>query len=136
MAVHSKHDLPHKYYGQSVVTHKCFHSFHSVTPQPIMSQCLFQSLLLVPHISSFSFDIYHILFFFSLSFHLHNFLRTDESYFSLLDYDFGDIFPVLQSLPSADWEGGAWLFPPSPISIITLSVLSNPLTSIMHVYFI
>lgn len=30
-----------------------------------------------------------------------------------LDYDFGDIFPVLQSLPSADWEGGT-LVNPSP----------------------
>lgn len=32
-----------------------------------------------------------------------------------LDYDFGDIFPVLQSLPSADWEGGT-LVNPSPSS--------------------
>uniref|UniRef100_A0A8C4EQS0 Pleckstrin homology domain-containing family M member 2 n=1 Tax=Dicentrarchus labrax TaxID=13489 RepID=A0A8C4EQS0_DICLA len=38
------------------------------------------------------------------------------------DYDFGDIFPVLQSLPSADWEGGtlvkvaAHLSPHSPTS--------------------
>lgn len=31
-----------------------------------------------------------------------------------LDYDFGDIFPVLQSLPSADWEGGTLVNPPSP----------------------
>lgn len=30
------------------------------------------------------------------------------------DYDFGDIFPVLQSLPSADWEGGTLVNPPSP----------------------
>lgn len=30
-----------------------------------------------------------------------------------LDYDFGDIFPMLQSLPSADWEGGT-LVNPSP----------------------
>lgn len=28
-----------------------------------------------------------------------------------LDYDFGDIFPVLQSLPSADWEGGTLVNP-------------------------
>uniref|UniRef100_A0A8D3A8M5 Pleckstrin homology domain-containing family M member 2 n=1 Tax=Scophthalmus maximus TaxID=52904 RepID=A0A8D3A8M5_SCOMX len=27
------------------------------------------------------------------------------------DYDFGDIFPVLQSLPSADWEGGTLVNP-------------------------
>uniref|UniRef100_A0A8C6TE79 Pleckstrin homology domain-containing family M member 2 n=1 Tax=Neogobius melanostomus TaxID=47308 RepID=A0A8C6TE79_9GOBI len=25
------------------------------------------------------------------------------------DYDFADIFPVLQSIPSADWEGGTWV---------------------------
>uniref|UniRef100_A0AAQ4RGU4 Pleckstrin homology domain-containing family M member 2 n=1 Tax=Gasterosteus aculeatus aculeatus TaxID=481459 RepID=A0AAQ4RGU4_GASAC len=31
------------------------------------------------------------------------------------DYDFGDIFPVLRSLPSADWEGGT-LVNPSPSS--------------------
>uniref|UniRef100_A0A3B4TE31 Pleckstrin homology domain-containing family M member 2 n=1 Tax=Seriola dumerili TaxID=41447 RepID=A0A3B4TE31_SERDU len=30
------------------------------------------------------------------------------------DYDFGDIFPVLQSLPSADWEGGTLVNPPPP----------------------
>lgn len=31
-----------------------------------------------------------------------------------LDYDFGDIFPVLQSLPSADWEGGTLVKRPPP----------------------
>ena len=42
-----------------------------------------------------------------------------------LDYDFGDIFPVLQ--PSADWEGGTWLPVPYPPSL-SVSVLTSPAT--------
>uniref|UniRef100_A0A673Y2T4 Pleckstrin homology domain-containing family M member 2 n=1 Tax=Salmo trutta TaxID=8032 RepID=A0A673Y2T4_SALTR len=60
---------------------------------------------------------------------LHSFTSTnlewDDSAIapSSEDYDFGDIFPVLQ--PSADWEGGTWLPLPYPLSV---SVLTSPAT--------
>lgn len=37
--------------------------------------------------------------------------------FFVLDYDFGDMFPVLQSLPSSNWEGGKWSTLPSCLLI-------------------
>lgn len=49
------------------------------------------------------------------------FLSNVTYYPSFVDYDFGDIFPVLQSMPSADWEGGTWLFP-TPIMSSSLPV--------------
>lgn len=55
----------------------------------------------------------------------HSNLRRSPSFF--LDYDFGDIFPVLQSLPSADWEGGT-LVNPSPF-------LSSPPPPAMSWFF-
>uniref|UniRef100_A0A665X5R2 Pleckstrin homology domain-containing family M member 2 n=1 Tax=Echeneis naucrates TaxID=173247 RepID=A0A665X5R2_ECHNA len=43
------------------------------------------------------------------------------------DYDFGDIFPVLQSLPSADWEGGTLVNPSPliPLASYFISLLSS-----------
>lgn len=51
-----------------------------------------------------------------------------------LDYDFGDIFPVLQSMPSADWEGGTWLFP-IPIMSSSLPVPRSKSLTILHAHF-
>lgn len=70
--------------------------------------------VLVIYMPSFTFTLYLFQFLFFHSLH-HSFLPIDDLISPFLDYDFGDIFPVLQSLPSADWEGGTWLFPPSPI---------------------
>lgn len=51
-----------------------------------------------------------------------------------LDYDFGDIFPVLQSMPSADWEGGTWLFP-TPIMSSSLPVPASKSHTSLHAHF-
>ena len=63
--------------------------------------------------------LYHCLSISSLLSPLHLSLMISMlSFLFFLDYDFGDIFPVLQSLPSADWEGGT-LVNHSPYSHLT-----------------
>lgn len=59
-----------------------------------------------------------------------------------VDYDFGDIFPVLQSLPSADWEGGARYFYALPNLTVILHTVRSPESTnqacpfnLTHVYF-
>ncbi|KAJ8260205.1 hypothetical protein GJAV_G00178320 [Gymnothorax javanicus] len=75
---------------------------------------------------------------------LHSFTSTnlewDDSAIapSSEDYDFGDLFPVLQSLPSADWEEGD-LTDPAPCPC-AFAPESSPVTAVMtagtggHVY--
>lgn len=95
-----------------------------------MSQCLFQLSVFISssyaklHIHLISFEF---LFFFHSLLSLFFPVYWWVLFLPLLDYDFGDIFPVLQSLPSADWEGGTWLFPPpqSNIRPIHSSRLTN-----------
>lgn len=56
--------------------------------------------------------------------------------FLFLDYDFGDIFPVLQSLPSADWEGGTLVnhFLPPLFTLAMLHDFSSVCLFIVIVY--
>lgn len=103
-----------------------------IAPLSVQSQFLFffsshSFFFLLP--SFFLFYTHHMscCFFISLPFSLLSPLHLTLIFavlppFFFLDYDFGDIFPVLQSLPSADWEGGT-LVNPSPAFCIPPSAM-------------
>lgn len=103
-------------------------------------------------VSSISPDIAHVGVYFMPLFHIHIhlfglsvsppflsghfFLSNVASYpsFFFVDYDFGDIFPMLQSMPNADWEGGTWLFPTAIMSSF-LPVPTSKSHNISHAHF-
>lgn len=62
---------------------------------------------------------------------LHFNVERYPSCFFILDYDFGDMFPVLQSLPSADWEGGTLV---NPLLSISIPCSLSHFTLFQHVF--